>query len=330
MSVEEHIFDSSVWCTACGGLHCHNLEEPECPHGFPTGNGPGAGLSLFICSAAGWTRGFAGAVVCDVATAHQSTSSSQDCPFLLHMESAYKGSEASLQNQGPFWPLGGYLTISRGSWVRPASSGWKPEMMLNIPIMHRTAAPSPELSSPVVNSEKPCCRCMGTFSVYTWELKSSLAGHSSLPACRHCRRGGWAGSRAPPTARLSFVFSDRAAPGHGAFHVSPFPQASHGLLPGPAWHRRREETREYRVGLGAQILMSLRSFLPFVSRFFPSSIGRFDCRHEPCITIHTHDSCLTILSCFPELKALLTLNSLQVLLETESESDETGCLGLVP
>ena len=275
MSVEEHIFDSSVWCTACGGLHCHNLEEAECPHGFPTGSGSGAGLSLFICSAAGWTRGFAGAVVCDLATAHQSASSSQDCPFVLHMESVYKGSEASLQNQGPFWLLGGYLTISRGScgcqkggsWVWPASRGWKPEMMLNIPIMHRTAAPSPELSSPVVNSEKPCCRCVGTFSVYTWELKSSMAGHSSLPACKHCRRGGWAGSRALPTACLSFVFSDRAAPGHGAFHVSPFPQASHGLLPGPAWHRRREETREYRVGLGAQILVPEKLLALYQSMF---------------------------------------------------------------
>ena len=66
------------------------------PMAFPLGNGPGAGLSLFICSAAGWTWGFAGAVVCDLATAHQRASSSQDCPLLLHMESAFEGSEASL------------------------------------------------------------------------------------------------------------------------------------------------------------------------------------------------------------------------------------------
>ena len=62
---------------------------------------------------AGWTRDFAGAVVCGLATTHQKASSSQDCPLLLHMESAFKGSEASLQNQGPFWQYPGTILVVR-------------------------------------------------------------------------------------------------------------------------------------------------------------------------------------------------------------------------
>ena len=78
--------------------------------------------------------------------------------------------------------------------------------MLNTPIMHRTAAPSPELSSPAVSGEKPWCRCVGTFSIYPWELKNSTAGHFSLPTCKQCRRGGWAGSWALPTTHPSLCF----------------------------------------------------------------------------------------------------------------------------
>ena len=181
-----------------------------------------------------------------------------------------------------------------GSWVLLASSGCRPEMMVNLLIMHGTAAHNPEFSSPLINSEKPRCSCTGTISISIQELKNSTAGCFFLPACKHRRRKRLSWFLSLANGSSVFVLSDRAALGHSALHVSPFPQAPGGLLPGAAWHRCREETREYRVGLGAVVLASLRGFSPSISRFFPSSVSRFACRPVPCIAIHVHDTGLII------------------------------------
>lgn len=89
-------FDSLSVVPCVEGSIAMCRRELNVPVAFPLGLGPEAGLRLFICSSAGWTWDFAGAVVCEFVTTYLIAGSSQGCPLPLDINSAFKGSENSV------------------------------------------------------------------------------------------------------------------------------------------------------------------------------------------------------------------------------------------
>lgn len=108
-----------------------------------------------------------------------------------------------------------------------------------------------------------------------------------LPTSKHYIRKMLSLFLSPANGSFVSVLSDRAAPGHGAVSVPPFPQAPDGMLPGPAWHWCREETREYPMRLRTIVHVSLGGSSPFDQLASPKQ------HQQICLQICTlcHPSC---------------------------------------
>lgn len=63
------------------------------PVAFALGHRPGCGFRVSICGSAGWTWGFAGAVMWEFATTPRMAGSSQHCPLPAERRAAFKGSK---------------------------------------------------------------------------------------------------------------------------------------------------------------------------------------------------------------------------------------------
>lgn len=165
----------------------------------------------------------------------------RDCPLSPRVDSAFKEPKAfSVRDVGGSPPgdfaLRGALTVTGdssgittrgvGCFRRPVCRGrrcqWTPRKA-------RGGVHSPVLAQRV--GGEPC------WGGQTCPPRMPLPLRRAVP-------GGGCPLGAPLTA--AHVPPDRAAPGRGAGHVPPVSQAPGGLLPGPARHRRRPETRECR------------------------------------------------------------------------------------
>lgn len=165
----------------------------------------------------------------------------RDCPLSPRVDSAFKEPKAfSVRDVGGSPPgdfaLRGALTVTGdssrittrgvGCFRRPVCRGrrcqWTPRKA-------RGGVHSPVLAQRV--GGEPC------WGGQTCPPRTPLPLRRAVP-------GGGCPLGAPLTA--AHVPPDRAAPGRSAGHVPPVSQAPGGLLPGPARHRRRPETRECR------------------------------------------------------------------------------------